>query len=268
MHRHIAWMTDIHLNFLSLEDVIAFMEGLARHSAEAFLISGDLTDGPNLKLALAMFNELVGKPIYFVCGNHDYYHSSIEQIRQQLADDLPAWPKLRWMNQETIVELSPTQALLGHDGWADGGYGDFLNSPIILNDYLLIEELRQGNSRQRLHTLGQLGAESAAHIRQHLPLALARYEQVFVLTHVPPFAEAAIRHKQAHPELALPHFSNHALGQALLEEAEAHPRQQIIVLCGHTHEARDLLIRPNLRVIVGQAEYHHPGLQPFMVTLA
>jgi predicted phosphodiesterase len=260
-------MTDIHLNFLPLEEVISFMNVLARHPAQAFLISGDLTDGPNLKLTLAMFHELVGKPIYFVCGNHDYYHGSIQQTRAEMADYLPDWPNLRWLNQHSVVELSPTQGLIGHDGWADGGYGDFLNSPIILNDYLLIEELRQGNSRQRLHTLGQLGAESAAHIRQHLPLALARYEQVFVLTHVPPFAEAAIRRKQAHPELALPHFSNHALGQALLEVAEAHPQQRIIVLCGHTHEARDLLIRPNLRVIVGQAEYHHPGLQPFMVTL-
>jgi 3',5'-cyclic-AMP phosphodiesterase len=38
--------------------------------------------------------------------------------------------------------LTPNTALVGHDGWGDGRLGDLNWSGVILNDFLLIEELR------------------------------------------------------------------------------------------------------------------------------
>ena len=32
--------------------------------------------------------------------------------------------------------------MVGHDGWADGRYGDYDRSDVILNDYLKIREFR------------------------------------------------------------------------------------------------------------------------------
>jgi hypothetical protein len=44
----------------------------------------------------------------------------------------------------------------------------------------------------------------------------------------------------------------------LLRAAASHPDRHLTVLCGHTHAAADVHIRPNLHVLVGAAEYRAP----------
>ncbi len=44
----------------------------------------------------------------------------------------------------------------------------------------------------------------------------------------------------------------------LLDIAAEYPDHTITVLCGHTHGAGDVQIRPNLRVITGGADYGTP----------
>jgi hypothetical protein len=41
----------------------------------------------------------------------------------------------------------------------------------------------------------------------------------------------------------------------LLRAAVSHPDRHLTVLCGPTHVAADVYIRPNLHVLVGAAEY-------------
>ena len=54
--------------------------------------------------------------------------------------------------------------LLGQDGWADGRYGDFTNSLVVLNDSRLIEELFQqsclgrNNLGEKMRTLADADA--------------------------------------------------------------------------------------------------------------
>lgn len=263
--RHLAWLTDLHLNFLTIEQIAVFFGSLNQHPADVFVISGDLTDSIQLRITLKMLERFVQKPVYFVCGNHDYYHSSIAQVRESIPQWLDSSLTLTWLTDQGVIELSPITGLVGHDGWADGRYGNYHTSPLILNDYVLIEELHLPRAQDRFLKLNELGDQAAAHFHKVLPPALEKYQQVIVVTHVPPFARAALNDGKPSADYELPHYANRAAGEVLIDLARQHPRKQIIVLCGHTHSACDLRILPNLRVVVGPAEYHKPAIQPLVL---
>ena len=265
--RCLAWLTDLHLNFLTVEQIAVFFGTLNQHSADVLVISGDLTDSAQLQVTLKMLEHLVQKPVYFVCGNHDYYHSSIAQVRESIPQWLASSPTLTWLSDQRVIELSPTTGLVGHDGWADGRYGNYHTSPLILNDYVLIEELHLPRSQDRFLKVNELGDQAAAHFHKVMPTALEEYQQVIVVTHVPPFAQAALKDGEFSTDFELPHYANRAAGEALIDLAKQHPRKQITVLCGHTHSACDLQILPNLRVVVGHAEYRKPAIQPLVLEL-
>jgi len=52
-----------------------------------------------------------------------------------------------------------------------------------------------------------------------------------------------------------------AVGEALREIMLARPDREMLVVCGHTHDAADVQVLPNLRVLVGAAEYGNPVVQ-------
>ncbi|MDO8509614.1 MAG: hypothetical protein Q7S24_00545 [bacterium] len=86
----------------------------------------------------------------------------------------------------SFVELNKDTALIGHSGWADGKFGDYNDSSVMLNDYILIDEFIGLNKNQRLKKLNDLGVEAAAKIKKNLISAFKNYQKVICLTHVPP----------------------------------------------------------------------------------
>src|SRR5262245_22063486 len=139
--RRLAWATDIHLNFLSAEELAAFAAALTGTEADAILLPGAIAEAPSLRRLLTTLAEAVQRPIYFVLGNHDFYHGSIAEVRA-LATDLSATSRwLKWLPATANVELAEDTVLVGHDGWADGRLGNYRGSRVMLNDYVLIEEL-------------------------------------------------------------------------------------------------------------------------------
>ena len=78
-----AWLTDIHLNFLKSKQLDAFLQSLSRQTADCFLISGDIGGSDSVVGYLKQMAAVLKRPIYFVLGNHDYYGSSIEEVRGQ-----------------------------------------------------------------------------------------------------------------------------------------------------------------------------------------
>jgi hypothetical protein len=166
-----------------------------------------------------------------------------------------------------MVELTPTTALVGHDGWADARLGDFDGSDVILNDFLLIDELRHWRDHYtpekpalRL-ALQALGDEAAAYLRSVLVPAAERYPQLIVATHVPPFREAAWYKGRPSADDFLPFFSCKAMGDLLLEAAKSYPDCQILVLCGHTHGGGEVQMLENLRALTGPAGYGKPKIE-------
>lgn len=258
----LAWLTDIHLDFLNPPQTAAFYSMVRAAAPDAVLISGDIGIASILRPRLLAMAAVVGSPVYFVLGNHDFYESDVETVR----DDMRALTRnndsLFWLPEAGLIPLGIDACLIGHDGWSDGQYGDFMASSVLLQDYFLIESLMDLSQPERLAQLKALGDEAADYLRGLLPQA-ARFRQVVVATHAPPFVEACW-HEGRTPALDdayLPHFTCKAVGDALLQAADTYPAVTFTVLCGHTHGGGTARLRPNLTVITGPAEYGQPVIQ-------
>lgn len=263
----VAWLTDVHLNFLDAARRAAFYQSLRRQEADALLVTGDIAESTSLGPLLEEMAAAVDRPIYFVLGNHDFYRGSIPQVRDRAVCLLDLSPHLVYLPAAGVVPLAEHTSLVGHDGWADARMGDFDRSEVVLNDYVLIDELRRWRDPFNLdrpalrRELERLADEAAAYLSQILPEALARSRLVIIATHVPPFAEACRHADRFVDDQWLPHFSSHAVGQVLRSTAAAHPDRQLLVLCGHTHTHAEVQIQENLQVLTGSARYSNPAVQ-------
>ncbi|MCA9912078.1 MAG: metallophosphoesterase [Anaerolineae bacterium] len=261
----LAWMTDIHLNFLGTQQIETFLDSILEEKPDALLITGDIGEANSVEDYLKRMAEHVQCPIYFVLGNHDYYHGSIEGVRTRIRRLGRSHPLLCWLPDCGVVRLTEDVALVGHGGWSDGGYGDFMKSSISLNDYLLIGELARKKPYRRalLTMLRALGMEAASHLQDALDEALREVPHVIVALHSPPFMEACWHEGQSATKdnPYLPHFTCKACGDVLLAAANKYPQRKITVLCGHTHGGGSVQIRPNLHVTTGAAVYEQPRIQ-------
>lgn len=257
----LAWITDPHLNFLDDEDADAFCASLAEVEADTFAITGDIGEAPDVAVYLNALGDHVGRPVYFVLGNHDFYRGSFAEVRGKIPGLCEACPNLHWMPAAGVVPLTEKACLVGHDGWADGRHGDAWGSNVELNDWALIGDFMGLDKARRIDKLNALGVEAAAHFRAVLPDALARFEHVVVLTHVPPFPEGCLWEGKVTNADWLPHVCCKAVGDVLREAMAASPDRRMTVLCGHTHQPADAQVLPNLRIVTGGAEYYKPRLQ-------
>jgi predicted MPP superfamily phosphohydrolase len=263
----VAWLTDIHLNFLDAARRTGFYQSLRNRKCDSVLVTGDIAEGNTVGPLLEEMASSLERPIYFVLGNHDFYRGSIPQVRDRAVGLADLSPHLVYLTEAGVVRLAEHTALVGHDGWADARLGDFDHSDVVLNDYVLIDELRQWRDPFNLdrpalrRQLERLADEAAEHLAEVLPQALADYRRVVVATHVPPFAECCRHGEQFVDDQWLPHFCSQAVGQLLLSTAAAHPDREILVLCGHTHTRAEFQAQENLLVLTGGAQYSNPGLQ-------
>lgn len=256
----VTWVTDIHLDFLSQQAGEAFFATMAWHHPDAVFLTGDISVAPTLLGHLRAMGEALNRPSYFVLGNHDFYHGSIARVRQAVREGCQADPLLRYLPDSGVIPLTASTALVGHDGWGDGRYGDYASSPVRLNDHLLIEELTGLSPRRLQRELMRLGDEAAGYLLKTLPQAFARYPRVIVLTHVPPFRESCWYQGHVSNDEWLPFFACQAVGDALREIMTARPHCRLTVYCGHTHHSGTAQVLPNLLVLTGAAEYGAPAL--------
>jgi 3',5'-cyclic-AMP phosphodiesterase len=256
-----AWLTDIHLNFLSTERCDEFLAELAALKLDGLLIGGDIAEAHDLAGYLAELDNALAIDIYFVLGNHDFYYGSIGGVRAAVGEFCAARPRLHYLTQCGVERLSGGAGLVGHDGWADGRLGDYEQSVIFMHDYQLIEELAVFGKRDRWQVLQTLGDEAAESIRRTLPAALDRYRQVLLLTHIPPLREACWHEGRLPDDQWAPHFTCKAMGDAILEIMPKYPESQLTVLCGHTHGAGEARPLENVLILTGRAEYGQPTVQ-------
>lgn len=260
MHR-VAWLTDLHLNFVEPSEFESLVIEVNEVNPDSVLIGGDIAESHNLIPWLTQLAEQIDLPMYVVLGNHDFYHGGIQSVRDNVADWSDATEHAHFLTTaKQPVQLTDRAALIGHDGWADAREGDYNRSVVMMNDYLLIDELAQFSKQERLAELHRLGDEAATHVREQLKLALPKFEQVFVLTHVPPFRAACWYQGQVSDDEWAPHFVCQAMGRAILDVASIYPNKEITVLCGHTHSAGECQPANNVRVITGAAEYGSPKI--------
>jgi 3',5'-cyclic-AMP phosphodiesterase len=263
--KRLVWATDIHLNFISPTGIEEFCRRIIAAEPDVVLVGGDIGEAPDVAAYLQILETWLARPIYFVLGNHDFYRGSIAHVRSEIAGLTRRSEWLRYLSCSGVVELTEYTCLIGHDGWGDGRIGDYAGSRVLLNDYLLIEELAGLDQATRLRKLKALGDEAAEYLRKLLPEALTRFHRVLVLVHVPPFKEACWHEGRISDDDWLPHFTCRAVGEVLRSAMQAQPERQMLVLCGHTHGAGVAQILPNLEVRTGGAEYGSPGLQEWLI---
>lgn len=260
----IAWLTDLHLNFLDPAGVDALCSTIAAGAPDAVLLTGDISEAGPLERHLRMLEAHLLRPIYFVLGNHDFYRGSIAGVRAGIRDLCAASSHLKWLSDTGVIPLSDHAGLVGHDGWADGRAGDYDGSEVFLNDYRLIAELTHPDAGVRLARMQALASEAAEHLRTTVASALAKHAHVLVATHVPPFREACWHEGQISSDDWLPHFTCVAVGEVLVELMGRNPARRMTVLCGHTHSAGRADVLPNLVVHTGAAQYGRPHVQSFL----
>jgi len=261
----ICWLTDIHLNFLSLEQRTGFYKKILEKRCEAVAITGDIADAPIL---IDVLKEMVAHlkiPIYFVLGNHDFYHGEIGKVKKEVSSLCNAEPLLIWLSEAKIKRLTNDVLLVGQDGWADGRYGDYQNSNVVLNDSRLIYDLftqKILGKNKLLQKMQQLADADAAALKIDLAEAVkSSAKKIIILTHVPPFVDACWHEGNISDANWLPFFASKIIGDVMFKFAENNPNIEFVILCGHSHSEGVCQPLKNLIVKTGKAAYYNPEIQ-------
>ena len=265
----LAWLTDIHLNFLEDDAREKFYQKILNTKCEAVLISGDIAEAPNVAGLLSEMADYIKKPVYFILGNHDYYRGQVNQVRGEMVNLTNTKDKLYWLPASGIQELLGKTILVGQDGWADGRFGDYQSSRVAINDSRMIADLFQAKMLGKfllLEKMQELADTDAMQLKRDLYEAVSKNpNKVIVLTHVPPFKEACMHMGKISDDDWLPYFSCKVIGDVLMEVANENPSIDFLVLCGHTHSESNYQPLSNLTVRAGKAEYRYPEVQEVIV---
>lgn len=262
----LSWLSDLHLDFLDSDaQVAALCRDVVALQPDAVLISGDVGNAATLQHHLHLLETHLRRPIYFVLGNHDFYGGSIGGVRRQVEALCARSSWLHWLPAVGLVPLGEETWLAGHDAWGDGRAGRGSRSPFVLNDYYCIRDFQGLRIEGWFERIAALGDEAAAFLSEIVPRGFETRRRMILLTHVPPFREAAWHLGRQSDDDAAPHFVCKAVGDLLIEVMTARPDCSMTVLCGHTHSPGIVRIFPNLEVRTAAAEYGSPRPQPGII---
>ena len=258
--RKIVWLTDIHLNFVAPEVTEEFVASVRDMQPGAILLGGDIGEADSVAGFLSAMAEAWDCPIYFVLGNHDFYRGSIAEVRELATNLATSLDHLVYLTAEDdVFALTDSVGLIGHDGWADARVGDYMRSTVMMNDYRLIEELKNHDKTSRLDELRRLGDHAGEAISRRLLSAVEKYDELYLLTHLPPFLEACWHDGKISDEEWSPHFTCMAIGHAIRDVMRTRPEKKLTVFCGHTHGEGTCQPLPNVLVETGGADYGTPA---------
>jgi predicted MPP superfamily phosphohydrolase len=254
----ILWLTDLHLDNLDANQVQNFYQTIQGVLPDVLLVGGDIWDGSRSLAALTALHNFLKVPIYFVLGNHDFFYGSIQMLRKLAEKEHKNTSALHYLTYSGCISLNTNVVLIGHDGWADGQAGNFFQSKVFLQDYDLIDELKNCSQVELFSRLTDLGAEAAEYLSRSLEKAFQHGKKIILLTHVPPFVEACLYNHQIGNDNWTPHFVALQVGRSLQKIMTAHPDKELLILSGHTHCGADVIIQNNIRVVVGERPANKP----------
>lgn len=268
-----AWCTDIHLDFIDTNKTIAFINALRTQNIDGVLLTGDISIANLLPQHLGMIEAGLEVPIYFVLGNHDYFGSSIEDVRKEMKDLSNMSTHLKYLATTPYVALSSTTAVVGHDGWYDALYGDWKSGRFVMQDFLQIKDFVENGGGQGRFKNGfedmnaivtkaqELAMQGVQHVHDGIKAAVRYHKNIIVMTHFPPFEESHIHNGRVGAAYAQPWYTSKLMGDMLRQAATAFPAVRFTVLAGHTHGKFDGEIVKNMTCHVGGVEYGRPTMQ-------
>lgn len=279
--KKLAWCTDIHLDFLDGPDDVGrvhdeFAEPLSHVECDGIILSGDLSLAQHVVRHLGILDRIVGKPIYFVLGNHDFYGGSFQQVREDVRTRCSASTNLHYLTGADPVLLTDTVAIVGDDGWYDSRYGDVGASNLVMSDWFRISdyvnagcmEVGAWGPRPHMGTVIAVSRkqadESADRLRIAMESAAESRSTVIVVTHVPPWPQVHRHNGKTGSPSAHPWYTSAATGRTIEEVAGKFPNVKFEVFCGHTHGKFDGRVLPNVVCHVGGSEYGSPSVAGFI----
>lgn len=266
----VAWLTDIHLNFLEGHERVLFYKEIIKVQSTCIFLTGDIAEADSIKAIMKEMSECIARPIYFVLGNHDYYRGNIIDVKKCILELCENDPNLFYLPANDYIELEEGICLLGEDGWADARHGNYDSSYVSLADSRLIADLFQKKIMSRDHLqrkMQQLADADAAKLKLSLINACEnKYHKIVILMHVPPFPECCLYEGKLSNDDFMSFFSSKAMGDVLLEVVKNYAEIDFLVLAGHTHHKAEYQALDNLLVRVGAAEYYEPWVECFILS--
>jgi predicted phosphohydrolase len=264
----LAWATDIHFDHLDDDGKISALEALSTSGADDIVICGDIGTANNLIWSLSKIDEHIpfGASVYFVLGNHDFYNSSVKKVRHLVSEFCRSHVRMEYLHfSHHPVRIGKNTCIIGCDGWGDSLNGDFEDTRVRMSDFAYIEDLCWLTHEELRKKLIAFGEESANKIRRLLMMAVRRFPNIIMATHIPPFVESSwYEGKQSSVDF-LPFFTCAAVGRVLEEVMGKFPDNKLTVLCGHSHGGGEF-IKGNIRVLTGKAEYGKVTKQEILCT--
>ena len=256
----IVWTSDVHFDHASDEAVTQFLDRVSAENPDILLIGGDIAEAPTISAAMAKV-AATNITTYFVLGNHDFYRGSFEHVEAK-ADNGFGHENLKHLTKHGPVCLKDGTFLCGAGGWGDGRSGVSLAKSVRVSDWFQIEDLFNNFVGFDFYKLSRAiesrGIEEAGRLKSQL-LKIPDYcKKIVILTHVPPFPEAAWYDGSQSDNRWLPSFVCVSTGHVIYEFA-LKSYASITVYCGHTHGSGTIRPLENLTVITGcGSEYGEP----------
>jgi hypothetical protein len=159
------------------------------------------------------------------------------------------------MDNAGIQTINDDVALIGHGGWYDASHGDPKYLKYTL-DWRLIKELKDLTSMsERITLFKSIAQESADKLSKLLEAAVENHKTVYLLTHMPCFADANRDEGSIMEKFWEPYNVNLTLGKALENVMQNYKKRNLIVLSGHTHFSTQIHATRNIECRVGKASY-------------
>lgn len=253
----LAWISDPHFDFVSLDTLRAFAVHTARSGADALLLTGDITTSKQIDYHLRTLADSFPDKVYFTLGNHDIYYSTVAKVTERCIRLSDEHANLVYLDEAGVSELTSETCLVGNMGFYDTKAGS-KNSNFALSDFSLNLDLK--NCKSITAACRSLAESLAVKALKDLQLAANTYPNVYFGTHVPPFIESSLyKGKLSEPD-AQPYFVNVTFGEMLLDVASTYKDTKFTVFCGHTHHEARYQPLPNLIVHTAYAEYGYPAV--------
>lgn len=248
------WLTDTHVTILNRHKLLNVI--LDQKPAAVFL-TGDISNSSSSTIStLEFLGRRIGRPLYFVLGNHDLHFSDRNSTFNEVRSLCKTYKNLTWMTDNQTIQLSEQSCLIGHEGFYDARVGnpDYIKFTL---DWLFIKDTRDLPSmKERIEMLRSWSEESITYISKKLEESLSNYKSVYLLTHFPPFTEASRCYSIIGDQFWHPYNTNYGLGQALEKIMEKYKKRNLTVLCGHVHQPVQIHAARNIECRVGRGSYH------------
>lgn len=252
-------MSDLHLNFNINTGVRRKFFNQIKKAGCPIIITGDIGDGRTLFSNLCELGKACNDyPLYFVTGNHDYYHSSFARSTEIIHQAVREYPNLVYLTETGTVALGDETCIIGADSWYDckvlpeGQYYD-----LTMNDFNYIEDLNmyQNTRPEVIRRFQERASNALQQMSQQAEIAVKKFKNVILLSHPLPFGCMNTEKGSEYSHF----YVWYEAGKFISDFAHDHPENQFLWLCGHTH-SRSEWHNENLDVYCLGAKYYFPRI--------